>query len=231
MPNHVTTVCKVTGLQDHLDAFALLIDGGIDFQKIIPMPDVVRETESSTDATLGYFAAHDRFPRSERGSLFGGPKTLRGFGMVPKHIQTAEQLRPWLEENHPGAVAKGEKIYAAECETGFSTWYEWATARWGTKWNAYSQETREREADRLTFQFVTAWSFPEPVFYALRKMFPGLVFDVATYDEGGNFAAVGEWGGKNDFRYVKATDEMYERVYGRRPGHDAEEDEPSTDKG
>lgn len=42
---------------------------------------------------------------------------------------------------------------------------------------------------------------------------------IVSYDEGSNFACVGEFNGKNDYRCAKdlATDDMYERVYGHVP--------------
>lgn len=226
MPNHVTTICTVTGEAEALKGFrAWIADGGFDFERIIPRPESIKETESSTDATLGYYALHNRFPHSERSTVFGGKRTLRQFGMLPREIETAEQLKAWLKETRPDALTKGAKTYAAECETGFSDWYEWCRYRWGTTWNAYYIEYREWSDDRVVFKFETAWSFPEPIFYHLRKMFPALVFEVASYDEGGNFGCVGQWGGANDFRHVSVTDELYERVYGQKREHYEDEDE------
>lgn len=236
MPNHVTTISTVTGPAEKLKTFrAWLKDGGFDFNRIIPRPACIDETESSTEATLGYYALYGRFPQGERKGLYGA-RTLRDFGMVPREIETQEQLREWLTraKEWSRALEKGAKTYAAECETGFSSWYEWCNARWGTKWNAYSIEYRELTDERVVFKFETAWSFPEPIFFRLHQMFPDVVFSVETYDEGGNFACVGSWGGANDFRYVDATDELYERVYGEKPertGDDTDEDaEDDTDE-
>lgn len=228
MPNHVTTICTVTGAADDLQAFATWFAEGFSFERIIPMPEVVRNTESSTDATLGYYALHGRFPPSERRSvLTGGRMTLRNFGCVPSEITTQEQLKAWLR---PRALEQGAKSYAAECETGFANWYDWASARWGTKWDAYDVETREVSAERVVFKFETAWCFPKPIFYRLRQMFPALVFDVASYDEGGKFGCVGQWGGLNDFRHVEVTDELYERVYGHKRELDDDSQDDSEDE-
>ncbi len=113
------------------------------------------------------------------------------------------------------------------------SWYEWCCAEWGTKWGAYDYEERERGDGLFVFKFESAWSFPEPIFRKLAAMYPGLVFDVAAYDEGSNFGCRGQFNGMRDYRCEKslATDELYERVYGAPPtkydddGNEIDEDE------
>ncbi len=56
--------------------------------------------------------------------------------------------------------------------------YEWCIANWGTKWNAY---TLNVDWDEVTFQ--TAWSYPTPIFEALSKKFPEVVFEIEYADE------------------------------------------------
>lgn len=110
-----------------------------------------------------------------------------------------------------------EQNRKAFAETGFTNWYDWACEKWGTKWGAYDFEERTRGDDHYVFKFETAWSFPTPIFEKLHELYPELTFDLASYDEGDNFACVGQFGGRNDFRHVDATDKMYERVYGKKP--------------
>lgn len=52
---------------------------------------------------------------------------------------------------------------------GFSTWYGWHIAKWGTKWNAAETHIVNRD----TVEFWTAWSMPEPIFAELSKPLPG----------------------------------------------------------
>lgn len=64
-------------------------------------------------------------------------------------------------------------------ENGFNHGgYEWCLGNWGTKWNAY---TACVGYDEVTFQ--TAWNYPEPIFKALSKKFPDLIFEVEYADE------------------------------------------------
>ena len=194
MPNHVTTICTVTGPAADVAAFVerhitpVLCDRHddckdspalaatcfdqrhFDFQTIIPMPEVLKGTLSPARA----------------------------------HPQNTK----------------------AEAETGFSNWYDWSIEKWGTQWDAYDYEEKERAAGRFVFKFETAWSFPEPVFEKLAELHPALIFDVASFDEGWCFGALGQFNGRDDFRAEKslATAELYERVYGRKPDDEESED-------
>lgn len=63
-----------------------------------------------------------------------------------------------------------------------------------------------------------------PVFEKLAEMFPTLTFDCVCFDEGWNFAGVGEFGVTDrPFETVKATDELYLLAYGHAHERDDEE--------
>ena len=195
MPNHVTTICTVSGPPPHVAAFVE--------RHLSPMlcdtHDDCRESPALAAACLN--RKHFDFE-----TVIPMPKVLEG---TDSPSRDNEQNR------------------TAEAETGFTDWYEWSIAKWGTKWNAYGYEERERVDGRIVFKFETAWSFPEPVFETLAEQYPSLVFDVASFDEGWNFGAVGQFNGRGDYRADKelATAELYERVYGRKPDADEDEDE------
>lgn len=234
MPNHVTTICTVTGPHADLEAFrnrhlpfSLTKDGqsqNFDFETVIPKPEVVKNTESSSESELGFMALigdviHVDFMRY--GNLHN---ILRG----KVGYEHARVVREHLTKENPAALEKGRALARALAETGYLNWHEWSCACWGTKWNAYDFEERALSDGKLVFKFETAWSFPEPIFRKLAEMCPTLVFAVDSYDEGDWFGATGEFNGKNDYRANKdlATDEMYERVYGHpREKYDEDEEE------
>lgn len=56
---------------------------------------------------------------------------------------------------------------------GYSSWYEWRNAMWGTKWNSYDL----KEIDEDTILFTTAINTPEPVIRALVARYPMLTFE------------------------------------------------------
>ena len=49
-------------------------------------------------------------------------------------------------------------------------WYHWNVVNWGTKWNSYYCEDHSDDCN-LVYTFSTAWSPPEPVIEALRKIY------------------------------------------------------------
>lgn len=237
MPNHVTTICTVTGPAADVAAFAerhvvpkKLRDGGtypdFDFATIIPRPEILDRTESSSESELGLWClSNDAFePVGHRAAA------LRGEGAAA--ITNNRELRAFLEERQPDVLEKGRVCAQAIAETGYRDWHDWALANWETKWGAYDYAERERSDGRFVFKFETAWSFPERVFRKLAEMHPSLVLEVASFDEGWCFAAVGQFNGRNDFRVEEelATDELYERVYGKKPERD-DEDEASCEDG
>lgn len=234
MPNHITTVCTVSGPPADVAAFAErhVVPHEkdkerrvFDFATIIPQPAIVRETESGSEATIGVAAlVGDMLMHDFRQYQWLPAGVLDGPG-----YRHAKQVRAWLEENRPKALEKGRKCLQAVAETGYPDWYEWSIANWGTKWGAYAYEDRERGDGRFVFKFETAWSFPEKVFRKLAEMWPTLTIAVVALDEGGNFGCDGEFNGKNDYRCEKdlGDDEvLYAKVYGRpKPQYDENGDE------
>lgn len=225
MPNHVTTVCTVTGPTDDIEKFyqrhicntsedklGVKFDD-FDFETIIPKPDVVKATESGSESDLGYFALTGKtIPRlyAHKPSMPSG---------LDKDA-TRGELMQWLLKNNPTVLAKGAATIACLKETGSPDWYEWSIKEWGTKWGAYNYELRSREPGKLVFKFETAWSFPTPIFEHLRTMHPSLTFTVIAFDEGWNFGVEGVFNATHTLvkkDKLLATEKLYERVYGYSP--------------
>lgn len=127
---------------------------------------------------------------------------------MPESVKNAPSKFPLTPE-------EAEICGKAKAETGYSDWYDWSVAKWGTKWNSYGYEERTRSPGEFSFRFDTAWSFPEPVFMTLTDMFPTLEFDVVCFDEGHCFAGKGKFT-SSMFRCSRAlvTPELYRQVYG-----------------
>lgn len=68
---------------------------------------------------------------------------------------------------------------------GAPTWYEWANANWGTKWNACDSEV---DVEARTITFDTAWAAPQGIVNALAARFPqiGWKWLYADEDQGNN---------------------------------------------
>jgi hypothetical protein len=225
LPNHVTTRCLVTGPCPEIDRFRTTIirvpegddEETLDFNLVIPMPEVVKRTTSGSDADLGIEIL--------TGQPISGKSCLDLRWVQELGITTLEELRSWAEKERPNAVQEGEKSIAAHRATGFYNWYEWSVDNWGTKWNSYSFRIEEDRGDRaLSFSFDTAWNFPTPIFEKLGTMFPKLRFGCTCFDEGWFFAGRGAFNGQPAFQFVEPTDELHEAVYGYKPSR-AEEDD------
>ena len=56
---------------------------------------------------------------------------------------------------------------------GYSSWYDWRNAMWGTKWNSYDLKV----IDEDTIMFTTSTNAPEQIIRALAAMYPMLQFE------------------------------------------------------
>lgn len=239
MPNHVTTLCTITGPDDEIARFRstmITTDRDerrewtlLDFNAAIPMPECLRGSDAGTLSENG--AALIQL-RGERGAPFatGGMyeaqvQNIRlDVGMMHENIQ--DVARAYLAK-HPEYEEAGRKRLSALLETGYADWYGWSLANWGTKWNSYDFAVKSEAP--FIIQFDTAWSFPEPVFRKIAEMFPTLRFEVVSFDEGWNFACEGCFNGEPPYQKVTATDELYERVYGEKPDHGEDEEPEGAD--
>lgn len=250
MPNHVTNRVVVTGPSAAIAAFraAFLVEdveadeGGqehrftrFDFNRIIPRPKILDETESGSSVNTGLL-------------VLGCPEIMKdGFGNPSLEAEVARHLDfPWvkeagvtdyeglktlLTERDPACIAKAEIAIRAHEECGHASWYSWSISNWGTKWNAYSFEVIDEDEGRFEFRFDTAWSPPEPVFAALadRPECASLEITIRGFDEGWLFAyraSIAD--GCYDAESVEPSREFYAEVYGE-PCID--EDDEGEDEG
>lgn len=231
MPNHVTTICIVTGPEDGVQRFKREIFDAhdaegkdlFDFNRIIPMPPILEDTESGIaeqGAALIIYRAERGAPFADHAEFWS--KRVRE-DLLMQSAPISEVAKTWLTL-HSEYEEAGKLRLRAILETGFASWYPWRIENWGTKWGSYDVEERLNVGDGFSFKFETAWNFPEPIFAKLVEQFPTLTFDLACFDEGWNFAGQGELGAvvQTPFEITKeaATDELYERVYGEAPEHE-----------
>ncbi len=172
VPNHVS--CELLAPPEVLDALASETSA-VDFNRIVPMPDVLDGDVSGQiedwariafgDITLEELRqpTPDPVPAFERGDYGTATKRLRQVnclrlmieGPYPKHWNDADFER-WM------------KCLRALHETKHTSWYEWRIEHWGTKWNAY--KVKREAPSRVSFQ--TAWSAPIKILLALCEKFP-----------------------------------------------------------
>lgn len=121
----------------------------------------------------------------------------------------------------PDNIFKGAMTLDEQRATAGLNWYDWSIANWGTKWNSCDYEEVESAPGLWVFRMDTAWAFPKPVFSALAKKYSSVLFNVAYFDEGWNFAGRGTYEGTfGGAHHVDATAELYTEVYDRAPETD-----------
>jgi hypothetical protein len=190
-----------------------------DFEKIIPVPAIVRQVKESTLSEHGAGLIVLRGDLGASLNIMGMTDTsIKYFrddvGMPDEPIH--EVAAAFLQV-HPDYEAAGRLRLRSLLETGFSGWYAFNTINWGTKGNSYSY--RAVSDDPFEFLFDTAWAFPLPIFEALAREFPSLQFRCLTCDENRGFGGEGCFNpvpGNQTFQFCDATDDLYERVYGER---------------
>lgn len=152
-------------------------NGILDFDSIVPTPECLKNTESGSLETYGLLICG--YGNDDAYNMVLSYPWVKG-----EDITTKAQLRIFLKQRFPEAEAIGKKAMQAIQETGYSSWYGWNNANWGTKWNASDPEFVSQTKSNVTIGFNTAWSPPVPVIAALAAKFPTLSF-VHKFWEGG----------------------------------------------
>lgn len=153
MPNWTSNRIYAEGDEIDLRAFLEAVkwqDTILDFNRIIPMPEILKHTGS-------------------------GHRTIAGQTVTSWYvIDPAEPL-----SNDDGVRLFTPEEEAALADIGHRDWYAWCNANWGTKWNAAYAEIEDEGSvpyGGVAITFLTAWVAPDPIFHRLGKLFPKLTF-------------------------------------------------------
>lgn len=183
MPNNIQNRLVVTAnSNEELNAFLVAIKGDekidgeyplIDFNKIIPMPKALRDTEASsrTDDAIYYYLVKTN--QTEMVS-----RILRY-----SDVYTMDRFADKSETELNGLFAIGKKYVDIFKECGAKDWYDWSCANWGTKWNAYNTFLETIDEYSVVLSFQTAWCGVPQIIEKLTEMFPTIIFDYKYADE------------------------------------------------
>lgn len=183
MPNHIQNKLVVTGKTEEVEKFLESIKGEkevIDFNKIKPMPYILKDTEESTktnNAIFYYLSVTNKKEYIDKMLRYSHIYTMDRFAK-----NTEKELQEYLEI--------GEKYFNIYKETNSITWYDWSLKYWGTKWNAYNtfayditQDIEDETMSSVTLFFQTAWSGVPMLIEQLVNMSPELYFNYLYADE------------------------------------------------
>ena len=169
MPNWTENTIKFSNKKDFDTVVRNHVVGkSFDFNTLVPMPDRIKDTESSgTTHRLIEFAK----------PLFASHTDKEILEMFKEKCQS--------DEPYPRTLTDTEmRLYSNTLanihEYGTPDWYEWSCKHWGTKWNACDTHVSE---DKLTIHFSTAWCMPVPVFEEIARRYPEMRFEVLSVDE------------------------------------------------
>ncbi len=160
----------------------------LDFNKIVPMPAILKGTVSGYPADAGLALLDD-----EKGlAMLSWPCVQR------QGITDLDGLRRHLREQPAAAEYEkaGKHALQAREETGYYNWYDWCNGtkengfddgHWGTKWNACYCSKTENSAMSTMIRFCAAWSPPSPVVKELAKQYPHLTVTLRYWEGGERF--------------------------------------------
>lgn len=197
MPNWVTnriTLCGTDQKQiEELFEFFKSDNGDMDFNKIVEMPEEIKNTESSSvseDALVYYLAKGlGKFERVDDILTYEWCKE--------KNIITREELFAYWEKEHSENIRNckdnekhhietryetffdyGKHLYELEQKYGLHDWYIWSVRNWKCKWNAWDAMREEN-----ILEFYTAWvGVPHLILMASEK-FPEVIVNYEFADE------------------------------------------------
>jgi hypothetical protein len=165
MPNHIMNAVEFIGEKQQVSEIIKHLSGketDFDLNKIIKMPEELNILDTS-DGSLGLF-------------IFYGIGDYREF----------DRKKQWfdnLDEDRKNEIKElADKYISNLGKFGFTTWYKWSIANWGTKWNSY-----DSVVDGNTIVFYTAWSPPLPVIYEMSKQFKDVEIKIIYSDENVSF--------------------------------------------
>lgn len=117
--------------------------------------------------------------KNDKGEEFSSPFT----DLSPTPVELLDTERSFGGE--PEEQAKREARYAQNKEKyGYSDWYEWRLANWGTKWEACEVSIEHEDESTCLVRFDTAWCPPTNLLEWYAKKYPEVVF-LNEYDEEG----------------------------------------------
>ena len=176
MPNWVRNIVKISGKEEDVKRLQELVKGttAFDFERIIPMPCSLKiESGSLSDDS---YAAYMYISTGAKNKRFTSLKSLY---KPESTAMTDIEFVNYLVGKKKADLQLGEKVAENLKKYGYSDWYLWSIAKWGTKWNACDVCM----PDAATYQFDTAWAAPVPILERLSKLFPNVEISHKWADE------------------------------------------------
>lgn len=176
--NYQNIINRITTYKNKEDGFQM------DFEKIIPMPESIRNTELSTTTPtcMGLFI--NSIKKTPDFQKYITALVLNKGNFVSYSDEHQERLIEEMIKNNERFKTKDDVLsYGKQCfdnlvNYGVIDWYEWSMKNWGTKWNASRTEINGNE-----IIFETPWDPVPELIKLLSKDYPNVVFEYDYSDE------------------------------------------------
>lgn len=167
MPNWVTNRIAFDNAEQYKLFKEKFMDsnGELDFNKIIPMPDIVSYADRICDSV---------FDENRASALAEEFKNCKDHKRDNDYYKRKEEIE------------KGYVCSLAIKESGEDP-YNWKIANWGVKWGA-SEESWDDCGCMVIFD--TPWGIPDPIYNKLAEM--GFEFEMLAIDESNDWAVEGQ---------------------------------------
>ncbi|MFZ7277864.1 hypothetical protein ACLS0F_11445 [Avibacterium endocarditidis] len=174
----------------------------VDFNLLIPMPEEVNIVSGGHGWPSFRLLGLDRLQQltDELIDEFikDGKKALRLSLLSREQHWTVGDFIHWLkcypneQDYFQFDLALGQQYIDNQRKYNAPTWYEWAYANWGVKWNADTQYCDDICEGQTYFSadFNTAWCPPSEWFTELTHRFPEASFRLAYFEPGMLFAGI-----------------------------------------
>lgn len=217
MPNYCMNRLTFSGSVEKVDKLFQFVrgDSDFDFQKITPMPQSIQDTEHGSVS----FASEACALYLKDGTITNQLRwMIERYDIDQNNLKDA--INQWVSVGQVN-LGMGERILQNKIDYGYGDWYDWAVAKWGTKWNSSDVDVEDSD-----ITFTTAWSPPRPVIEKLSELFPSIEITHIYFEPGTELAGEDVYYGGNPVvnNLFDANEEGYriieERVYGDYSGCD-----------
>jgi hypothetical protein len=222
MPNWCANDLTISGKTTDINAMVELFDvdaNGViifSFEKIYPTPDELKNddlwsSDTSADTIAKQYKRNDPLTDIDKVSLLGRECVLsegvKEFLDDSRYIDWVNSYVLLKEEDDEDKIMSFAQDFVKMVNRleayGFTGWYGWRVANWGTKWDVAPDDASiniveykgNRNKSKFSSTFDTAWAPPLGVLHKLSERFPELEIKVAFFEGGCCFKGTAKFKG------------------------------------